>query len=108
MLLFRVFVKRISRSTAAPSLTGSPFPLPLSTKSHGIISFTDTHPLNSVVSYRYINIVRMGYSPPSPFPNSFPHNLFAYPHFLNPYATIFYKNTPWRQHSPCSQSFTCP
>jgi len=107
MLLSRVFVKRISRSTAAPSLTGSPFPLPLSTKSHGIISFTDTHPLNSVVSYRYINIVGRGYSRRSPFPKSLPHNLFADPHLLNLYATIFYKNIPGRGCSLCSKSFPC-
>src|SRR5260370_40651309 len=107
MLLFRVFVKRISRSTAAPSLTGSPFPLPLSTKSHGIMSFTDTHPLNSVVSYLYINIVERGYSPPSPFPNSLPHNLFADPHFLHLSATIFYKNIPRRGRPLCSRSFLC-
>src|SRR6266849_4826310 len=40
-------------------------PHPLSPKSHGIISFADPHPLNSVVSYRYKNHSGAGASFPS-------------------------------------------
>jgi hypothetical protein len=35
-------------------------PFPASSNSHGIISFADPHPLNPVVSYRYINIGGQG------------------------------------------------
>src|SRR6266700_4037121 len=55
MVPSRVFVKRISRSTAAPSLTRSPFPLPLSTKSHAINLFGDPRPLNLYATIFYKN-----------------------------------------------------
>src|SRR5713101_2229896 len=56
MLPFRVFAKRISRLIGVPSPRRIPIPPSLSPNSHRIISFTDPHPLNSVVSYRYKNI----------------------------------------------------
>jgi len=63
MLLSRVFVKRISRSTAAPSLTRSPFPLALSTKSHAINLFGDPRPLNLYATIFYKNSGGRGCSP---------------------------------------------
>src|SRR6266566_3885359 len=69
MVPSRVFVKRISRSTAAPSLTRSPFPLPLSTKSHAINLFGDPRPLNLYATIFYKNIRGRGCSlSPKSFP----------------------------------------
>jgi hypothetical protein len=87
--------------------------------SHGTISFADPHHLNSVVSYRYKNMgkgafpglqhsnvqpsnrsyrafwerrSRSGRDVPTYLDaKSLRHNLFADPHPLNLYATIFYK-----------------
>ena len=56
MLHSAVFVERISRAPAVPSLSRIPVPSPLSSNSYGIISFADPHHLNSVASYRYKNI----------------------------------------------------
>src|SRR5713101_291214 len=56
MLHSTVFVQRISRSRAVPSLSRFPVPPALFSNSHGIISFADPHHLNSVASYRYKNI----------------------------------------------------
>src|SRR5713226_10470868 len=56
MLLSRVFVKRISRSSVVPFLCQIPIPSSLSPKSHGIKSFTDPHPLNPCATIFYKNI----------------------------------------------------
>ncbi len=61
ILSFRVFVKRIYRSFAAPSLRRFPFP-PLSPKSHGINLFADPHPLTLLESYLFKNCAGRGYS----------------------------------------------
>ncbi len=61
MLSFRVFVKRIYRSPAAPWLSRFPFP-PLSPKSHGINLFADHHPLTPITSIFYKNSAGRGYS----------------------------------------------
>src|ERR1700682_2981301 len=56
MLFCPVFAATHPRQSL-DSLSGStPAPRPLTPNSHGIISFADPHPLNSVVSYRYKNI----------------------------------------------------
>jgi hypothetical protein len=77
MLFFHVFAKLHSRrihptKDASPERASSAACptqfLSLSPKSHGIISFTDSHPLNSVVSYRYKNIGGQGAPPPNPRP----------------------------------------
>src|SRR6266478_2134025 len=93
MLYFRVFARRMSRSATVPFLGRIPVPQRSFPKFHGMISFADPLPLNSVLSYRYKNMAGMGHSRRSPSPNSLPHNLFADPHALNLYTTIFYKNT---------------
>jgi hypothetical protein len=69
-------------------------------KSFALISFTDPHFLNSVVSYRcknsggrasaYRSTTRLGSPPDSA--NSFALNVFADPHPLNPFVSHFYKN----------------
>jgi hypothetical protein len=46
-------------------------PFPASSNSHGIISFADHHPLNPVVSYRYINIGGQGPGSSSYFPSTY-------------------------------------
>src|SRR5713101_2687655 len=64
MLPFLVIVATHSRRSPNSFSGLTPIPCPLlvlsgvegSPNSHGIISFTDPHPLNSVVSYRYKNI----------------------------------------------------
>ena len=61
MLHFRVFAKRICRSLAVPFLGRIPIPQQPSSKSHGINLFADSHPLNSVLSYRYKNVHGRGY-----------------------------------------------
>ena len=66
-----------------------------------LISLTDPHPLNSVVSYRYKNSggrASSGATTTHPdfiadSSNSFPLNLFADLHSLNPVVSILYKNT---------------
>jgi hypothetical protein len=70
-------------------------------KSFALISFTDPHFLNSVVSYRcknsggrasaYRSTTRLDSSPHSA--NSFALNAFADPHPLNPFVSHLYKNT---------------
>src|SRR5260370_36209604 len=69
-------------------------------KSFALISFTDPHFLNSVVSYRcknnggraaaYRSTTRVDSSPDST--NSFALNAFADPHPLNPFVSNLYKN----------------
>jgi hypothetical protein len=69
-------------------------------KSFALISFTDPHFLNSVVSYRcknsggrasaYRSTTRVDSSPDSA--NSFALNAFADPHPLNPFVSHLYKN----------------
>src|SRR6266576_157201 len=67
-----------------------------------IISFTDPHPLNSVVSYRYKNSGGWGSSIAAGIhhhsaagrSNCFPLNTVCRP--PNPYGSIFYKNTRMR------------
>src|SRR5260370_21999133 len=72
-------------------------------KSHGIISFTDSHPLTLLESYRFKKMPGRGYSRRSslhsfrsanvPHPcKSLPHNPFADHHPLNLYHTILYNN----------------
>jgi hypothetical protein len=51
-----VFAKPISSSSPALFLSRIPVPPPLSSKSHGIISFADPHHLTSIESYRSKNI----------------------------------------------------
>jgi hypothetical protein len=63
MLFFPVFAKPQPRRTLDSFSGLTPAPCPLSPNSHGIISFTDSHPLNSVVSYRYKNIGGRGVPP---------------------------------------------
>ncbi len=56
MLYFLVFVKRILRLPAAPSLSRILVPPPLSPKSHGVNVFADPHPLTPIASMFYKNI----------------------------------------------------
>ncbi len=63
MLCFVVFAIRLSPSPAVPSPSRLPVRPPLSSNSHGIISFADPHPLNSFVSYRYKNAGGEGLRP---------------------------------------------
>src|SRR5205823_4926569 len=70
-----------------------------------LISLTDHHPLNSVVSYRYKNSGgRTSSDAATTHPNfiadssnSFPLYLSADPRSLNPVVSIFYKNTGGRE-----------
>jgi hypothetical protein len=97
-----VFAKLCSRRSFDFSSRPTPTPRPPSPNSHGIISFTDPHPLNSVVSYRYKNMGGEGASTPqspSPVSNLRPTiPLFIYPlffhslmkcKFCNPFVLIF-------------------
>src|SRR5882762_1948885 len=56
MVSFHVFAKLQSRRSFDFFSPPHPTPPPPSPTSHGIISFTDPHPLTTVVSYRYKNI----------------------------------------------------
>src|SRR5260370_2373650 len=53
MLYFRVFARRISRSSALPFLSQIPVPRASLPRFHGIISFADPHLLTTIESYRY-------------------------------------------------------
>ena len=61
-------------------------------KPHGIISFTDPHPLTLLESYRFKNSAGRGYSRHSLSAKPLPFNLFADPHRLTPVASISCKN----------------
>src|ERR1700687_1743685 len=56
MVSLHVFAKPHSRRSFDFFSRPTTIPRPPSPKSHGIISFTDPHPLTTVVSYRYKNI----------------------------------------------------
>src|ERR1700686_5392932 len=56
MVSFHVFAKPHSCGSFDFFSRPTTIPRPMSPNSHGIISFTDPHPLTPVVSYRYKNI----------------------------------------------------
>jgi hypothetical protein len=56
VLFFRVYTESKPRRSAAPLLSPTSIPTSMRRNSHGIISFADPHPLNSVLSYRYKNM----------------------------------------------------
>ncbi len=91
ILPFRVFAKRISRSSHIPFQSPIPVPQGSFPKCHGIISFADPHPLSSVLSYRYKNSEGGGHSQ-SPIPLSLSpifRTLFQVPYTASPlFATL--------------------
>src|SRR5260370_15893034 len=87
-----------------------PIPLRSRRNSHGIISFTDPHPLTLLESYRFKNEHPARMRVPSDHresrnlsssPKSLPHNLFADPHPLTPVLSVFYKNSGGRGGRDC-------